>query len=167
MARSPNIKPMEIAQRLWRETRGRHRGGAMPCFSLTGSDGTFGKYESPIPARKIGRSIKGGPNSVATCELAEVRDPCLGLRLGCGRGFCRKLEHCCFLTFEHVSEKHNLPVWKFQCIMMCSRVVLVDLPEDGSPVIDCILFPAKPSVLPTPPWQRRAPFPEGSRGANI
>src|SRR5262249_56419835 len=34
--------------------------------------------------------------------------------------------------------------------MMCSRVVLVDLPEDGSPVIDCIRFPAKQPALPPP-----------------
>src|SRR5262249_48635512 len=69
---------------------------------------------------------------------------------GCGSGLCRKLEHCCFLTFEYVSEEHHLPVWKFQRIMMCSRLVLVDLPEDGSRVIDCIRFPAKQPALPTP-----------------
>jgi hypothetical protein len=66
-----------------------------------------------------------------------VRDPFLGLRLGCSSGLCRKLKHCCFLTFEHVREEHDLPVRKFQCIMMCLRVVLVDLPEDGRRVIDC------------------------------
>jgi hypothetical protein len=92
----------------------------------------------------------GGLNTVAVCESADVRDPFLGLRLGCGSGLCGKLEHCCFLTFEHVSEEHHLPVWKFQRIMMCSRVVLVDLPEDGSRVIDCIRFPAKQPALPTP-----------------
>src|SRR5258708_6401587 len=74
------------------------------------------------------------------------------------RAFRGKLEHCCFLTFEHVSEKHNLLVRKFQCIMMCSRVVLVDLPEDGSPVIDCIRFPAKPSVLATPHFLGKGEF---------
>lgn len=99
---------------------------------------------------KLGRPIEGGLNTVAVCESADVRDPFLSLRLGCGSGLCRKLEHCCFLTFEHVSEEHHLPVWKFQRIMMCSRVVLVDLPEDGSRVIDCIRFPAEQPALPTP-----------------
>jgi len=47
--------------------------------------------------------IEGGPNTHAACESADVRDPSLGLRLGCGSGLCRKLEHCCFLTLKHVS----------------------------------------------------------------
>jgi hypothetical protein len=88
--------------------------------------------------------------SVAACESADVRDPFLSLRLDCGSGLCRKLEHCCLLTFEHVSEEHHLPVWKFQRIMVCPRVVLVDLPEDGSHVIDCNRFPDKQPALPTP-----------------
>lgn len=53
--------------------------------------------------RKIGRPIEGGLNTLATCESADVRDPFLGLRLGCGSRLCRKLEHCCCLTFKHVS----------------------------------------------------------------
>jgi hypothetical protein len=60
-----------------------------------------------------------------------------------------ELEHCCFLTFEHVSEEHDLPVWKFQRIVMCSRVVLVDLPEDGSRVINYSRFPAEQTARPT------------------
>src|SRR5262245_20048070 len=99
--------------------------------------------------RKIGRPIEDGLNTVAVCKSADVRDPFLGLRLGCGSGLCRKLEHCCFLTFEHVSEEHDLSVWKFQRIVMCSRVVLVDLPEDGSRVINCSRFPAEQTTRPT------------------
>jgi hypothetical protein len=44
---------------------------------------------------------------------ADVRDPFLGLRFGCGSRLCRKLEHCCFLSFGHVSQAHDLAVWKF------------------------------------------------------
>jgi hypothetical protein len=83
-------------------------------------------------------------------KLAGVRDPFLGLRLGRSSGLCRKLKHYCFLTFEQVSEEHELPVRQFQCIMMRVRVVLVDLPEDGRSVIDCIRSPNKQSVLSTP-----------------
>src|SRR5215471_14438769 len=46
-----------------------------------------------------GRSL----NSVAACDSADVRDSFLSLRLGCGSRLCRKLEHCCFLTFKQVS----------------------------------------------------------------
>jgi hypothetical protein len=66
-------------------------------------------------ARQVGpgrRPIKGGLNTVAACKSADARDPLLGLRLGCGSGLCWKLEHCRCLTFEHVSKKHDLPVWK-------------------------------------------------------
>jgi hypothetical protein len=79
-----------------------------------------------------------------------VRDPFLGLRLGCGSGLCRKLEHCCFLTFNHVGQAHDLPVWKFQRIMMRMRVVLVDLAKDSRRVIDCIRLQAKQPARPTP-----------------
>jgi TIR domain len=99
---------------------------------------------------RLGRPDRGRPKQCCSLRSADVRDSFLSLRLGCSSGLCRKLEHCCFLTFEYVSEEHHLPVWKFQRIMMCSRVVLVDLPEDGSRVIDCIRFPAKQPALPTP-----------------
>jgi hypothetical protein len=39
----------------------------------------------------------------------------------------RKLEHCCFLTFKHVSQAHDLPVWKFQRVVMCQWLVFIDL----------------------------------------
>jgi hypothetical protein len=105
-------------------------------------------------ATMIWFSVPRWPSLNCFRDLADF----LGFRLGWGRAFCGKLEHCCFLTFEHVSEKHDLPVWKLQGIMMCLRVVLVDLPEDGSPVIDCIRFPAKPSVLPTPHFFGKGEF---------
>ena len=41
--------------------------------------------------------------------------------------------------------EHDLPVRKFQRIVMRSRVVLVDLPEDGRRVMNCIAF--QPSTL--------------------
>src|SRR5262249_56036251 len=53
-------------------------------------------------ARKIGRPIEGGLNTVAACKSADQRDPFLGCRFNCGSGLCRKLEHCCFLIFKHV-----------------------------------------------------------------
>ena len=56
-----------------------------------------------IPSRKIGRPVEGGPNTLAGCKSADVCDPFLGLRLGCGGRLGRKLEHCCFLMFKQVS----------------------------------------------------------------
>jgi hypothetical protein len=94
---------------------------------------------------KIGRPIEDGLNTLAACESADVRDPFLGLGLGCGSGLRRKLEHCCFLTFNEAGQERNLTVWKLQGIMMCMRVVLVDLPEDCCGVIDgpCAEQPAR------------------------
>src|SRR5215510_13246523 len=54
-------------------------------------------------ARKTGRPIEGGLNTVAACKSADQRDPFLGCRFGCGSRLCRKLEHCCFLIFKQVS----------------------------------------------------------------
>jgi hypothetical protein len=99
---------------------------------------------------KIGRPIEGGPYTHTARESADVRDPFLGLCLGCGSGLCRKLKYCCFLTFKHVSQAHDLAVRKFQRVMMCSRIVLVDLPEDGRRVIDYIWLPAKQPARLTP-----------------
>ena len=97
----------------------------------------------PTYPAKMGRANEGGPNTRAACESADVRHPFLGLCLGCGSGLRRKLEHCCFLTFNQVSQEHDLPVWKLQRIMMRSRLILVDLPEDGRRVIDCFQFQPK------------------------
>src|SRR3984893_4305937 len=101
-----------------------------------------------IPSRKIGRPIEGGPNTPAgcqpaDCESADVCDPFLGLCLGCGSRLCWKLEHRCFLPFKHVRQEHDLPIWKLQRIMMGSRVVLIDLPEDRRRMGDHIRLPAK------------------------
>ena len=56
-----------------------------------------------IPSRKIGRPDEGGLNTLASCESADVRDPFLGLRLGCGSGLGRKLKHYGFLMLKQVS----------------------------------------------------------------
>src|ERR1700738_4829380 len=85
----------------------------------------------------------GGPNTLAGGESADVRDPLLSLCLGCGSRLCWKLEHRCFLPFKHVRQEHDLPVWKLQRIMMGSRVVLIDLPEDRRRMGDHIRLPAK------------------------
>jgi hypothetical protein len=50
--------------------------------------------------RKTGRPIEGGLNTLPACDSTDVRDPFLGLRLGCGSGLRRKLEHRCFLMFK-------------------------------------------------------------------
>jgi hypothetical protein len=103
-----------------------------------------------MPSRKIGRPIKDGPKYSCSSRSADVRDPFLSLRLSYGSGLCRKLEYCGFLTFKYVSQQHGLPVWKLQRIMMCSRVVLVDLPEDGRRMIDDSYLPGKQPAKAAP-----------------
>jgi hypothetical protein len=72
--------------------------------------------------RKTGRPIEGGLNTLAACDSTFVRDPLLGLCLGCGSRLYWKLEHRCFLPFNHVCQEHDLPIWKFQRIMMRSAI---------------------------------------------
>ena len=75
------------------------------------------RHDPPGMAAKLGRAaLKSSTRRFAP--------PFLGPRIGCGSGLRRKLKHCCFLTFKHISQQHPLPVWKFERIMMCMRVVL-------------------------------------------
>ena len=93
---------------------------------------------------------RGRPRRSCETESAGQRDPFLGRRFRCSSRLCRKLEHCCLLIFKQVSQEHDLPVWKFQRIMMCVRVVLVDLPEERRRVIDLTHFAARKSAPATP-----------------
>src|ERR1700730_8065364 len=81
---------------------------------------------------------------------ADVHDPLLSLRLGRGNWLRRELEHRCFLALEQVSQQHHSPVRKFQGIMMGTRVVLIDLPKDGRPVIEDHHFPPKQTAWAAP-----------------
>ena len=87
-----------------------------------------------MPAYRLGRACfgnaaafgieSGGLNQTCDLQSAYVRDPFLGFRIGCCDRLRRKLEYRGFLTFKHVSEQHPLPIWRFQGIMVHSRVVL-------------------------------------------
>ena len=72
-----------------------------------------------------------------------MQNPFLSLHLDRGSRLCWKLEHRCFLPFNYVCQEHDPPIWEFQRIMMCMRVVLIDLPEDGRRMGDHIRLPAK------------------------
>src|SRR6185295_7121887 len=48
----------------------------------------------------------------------------------------RKLEYCCLLTCDQIGQEHKLPVCKLQRIVMCVRLVLIDLPEDSCGLIN-------------------------------
>jgi hypothetical protein len=69
-----------------------------PRVSIQAVEWNFERLD--IPSRKTGRPIEGGLNTLPACDSTYVRDPFLGLRLGCGSRLCWKLEHCCFLTFS-------------------------------------------------------------------
>ena len=72
-----------------------------------------------------------------------MRNPLLRLPLALGRRLRRELEHGCFLTFKQVGQHHDLPVGKFERVVMGSRLFLVDLSEDGRCVIELGCLPAK------------------------
>jgi hypothetical protein len=93
---------------------------------------------------------KGDPTLAQFGESADMRDPFLGLCLvGCER-LCRKLKHSRFLAFDQLCQEDELPVWKFQRVMMRSRFILVDLPENGRRVIDYTHVQAKQPARPAP-----------------
>jgi len=83
------------------------------------------------------------------CNSTDVRNPFLGFYFNRGNWLRRKLEHPCFLTFKQVGQQHDLALRKFQRIVMCSRVVHVDLPKDRGGVIEGTRFPTEQAVRPT------------------
>jgi hypothetical protein len=87
------------------------------------------------------------------CNSTDISNPFLGLYFSRGDGLRRKLEYRCFLTFKHVSQQHRLPVWKFQRIVMGSRVVLVDLPKDGHRVLEHLRHPAEQPAAYAAPYR--------------
>jgi hypothetical protein len=68
-------------------------------------------------------------------------DALLGVCLSRGFGLRRKLEDRCLLTVTQRCQENNLPVRKFECIVMHPQLVLVDLTKDGGRVAYCLVTP--------------------------
>src|SRR5262249_1208959 len=85
---------------------------------------------------KMGCPSDWGSPIFGKTESGDQLERLLCLRLSHSNWLCRKLEHCRLLIFNQVSQQHDLTVWKLQRIMMCMRVLLVDLSEDRCRVID-------------------------------
>jgi hypothetical protein len=83
----------------------------------------------PVPIGR--RTLAGLPRSVDNNRLrlrllgsTDMRNRLLGFRFGRCNSLRRKLKYRCFLTFQQIGQQHHLPVWKFQRIVMRSRVLL-------------------------------------------
>ena len=72
---------------------------------------------------------------------AHVADALLGIRLDRSRWLRRQLKHCCCLTLAQVRQQHGPPIRKFECIVMCGKLVLVNLSKDCSLVVDRLRLP--------------------------
>src|SRR4029077_13567618 len=68
-------------------------------------------------------------------------DALLAIRLGRGRWLRRWLKHCCRLTLAQKRQQYGPPIRKFERIVMCGRLVLVDLSKDCRLVVDCPRVP--------------------------
>src|SRR6202035_719274 len=86
-----------------------------------------------LRVKKVGRFISR-PKQVCPEMSAHVRDALLSICLGRGRWLRRQLKHCCRLTLAQERQQHGPPIWKFERIVMCGRLVLVDLSKDCRPV---------------------------------
>jgi hypothetical protein len=101
-----------------------------------------------MPQKEAASSMKRPKETL--CKSTDVRNPLLGFNLSRRARLRRKLEHRCFLTCKHVGQQRDLPIGKFQRIMMRSRVLLVDLPKDRGRVIERTRFPIEQAARPTP-----------------
>ena len=81
------------------------------------------------------------PKQVCRELSAHVGDALLDIRLGRGRWLRRQLKHCCRLTLAQVRQQHGPPIRKFERIVMCGKLVLVDLSKDCGLVVDCLRLP--------------------------
>ena len=55
----------------------------------------------------------------------------------------RQLKHCRRLTLAQERQQHGPPIWKFERIVMCGRLVLVDLSKNCRPVADVLRLPSQ------------------------
>jgi hypothetical protein len=101
-----------------------------------------------MPQKEAASSMKRPKETL--CKSTDVRNPLLSFYLSRRARLRRKLEHRCFLTCKHVGQQRDLPIGKFQRIMMRSRVSLVDLPKDRGRVIERTRFPTEQAARPTP-----------------
>ncbi len=81
------------------------------------------------------------PKQVCRELLAHVGDALLGIRLGRSRWLRRQLEHCRRLTLAQTRQQDGLPIRKFKRIVMCGKLVLVDLSKDCGLVVDGLRLP--------------------------
>jgi len=65
-----------------------------------------------------------------------MRYPFLSFCFGCGSGRRGQLEHYCVLTLEHIRQQDNLPIGKFQRVVMLAWVIRIDLPKSRCGVPD-------------------------------
>jgi Bacterial AMP nucleoside phosphorylase N-terminus len=94
---------------------------------------------------KIEALLTRRPKQVCPQMSAHVGDALLGIRLGHGRWLRRQLKHCCRLTLAQERQQHDPSIRKFERIVMCGRLVLVDLSKDCRPVDGLRLPPQQAS----------------------
>jgi hypothetical protein len=91
------------------------------------------RYSQGVAANRV--TLKNGS--------ADEIDALLLPRLVCARGLCGQLQYRRILTFTQQGQQHDTPVGKFEGVVMGSHLVLVDLSENGRPVVDCLCLPAE------------------------
>ena len=91
--------------------------------------------------REKSRPLHKAAYTGSSSTSANVGDALLGIRLGRGRWLRRQLQHCCRLTLAQVRQHHGPPIRKFDRIVMCGRLLLVDLSKDCRPVADGLRLP--------------------------
>jgi hypothetical protein len=95
---------------------------------------------SSLAREKIGRFLRR-PTQVCPQLSAHVGDALLDICLGRGHWLRRQLQHCCRLTLAQDRQQHGPPIRKFERIVMCGQLVLVDLSKDCRLVVDCLRLP--------------------------
>jgi hypothetical protein len=93
----------------------------------------------PSEKKKVGRFIRR-PRQVRQFS-ANRGDALLGISLSRSRWLRRQLKHCRRLTLAKVRQQHGPPIGKFERIVMCGKLVPVNLSKDCSLVVYCLRLP--------------------------
>src|ERR1700691_872803 len=99
---------------------------------------------SPSAAQKHRPLEAAGPSQITLSRgfSTEEANPLLFSGFSFGFRLRRQLQHARRLAFAQKCQEYDASIGKFERIMVCCQLVLVDLAEDGGGVVDCLCFPA-------------------------
>src|SRR5271156_3412612 len=114
---------------------------------MRGSTARAGTKKSRPPEKAAGFTLslrhRRLRRAIVVFTSTDETDAFLFACLNFGLGLCRQLQHGCRLAFAEKCQQYGAPIRKFERVVMRGQLLLVDLTEDGSLMIDRFCFPTE------------------------